>query len=353
MVNQISGLCVPFPTDQNLHTFLFSNPLQHHPNRFAEHYPDHTYNGQPIPSQRPVLVHDGTGAQLSWARLKADSLRLARSLAALTGEPVKFQPGGAAANQPIHAPRTTVLMHLPNGVVWPLIALGVVAANLTVCPISTYLSPRELAYILAQARPQVLFTTAGMDGELPLRQALQSLVDSEPVDQGQVPGRHISEWARELARDWDEAKAARCERSNQVPYRRRRVYTVDVSSGMDYYGSNFNRHGVSAAADPRDWSNLLLPPPGCKAEGSLATLDCPAFEPAPMSEEEQRRRTAFVLWSSGTTGQSKGVLLSHRALIANSMGTWDANPHFCGPFHGKHGGGERWITLAPWYHVYG
>ena len=348
-----SGLKGSFPTDQNLHTFLFSNPLQHHTNRFADEYPNHTFDGTTIPEQRPILVHDGSGAQLSWARLKADSLRLARSLQTLTGAPVPFVSDPSRAREPIHAPRTTVLMHIPNGMVWPLIALGTVAANLTVCPISTYLSPRELAYILAKARPQVLFTSVGAEGEEPLRKALQLILDSPPTDQGQVKGADIHAWARQLAADWDEAKAARLEKSNQVPFLRRRVWTVDVSSGMDYYGTNTNRHSVAAAHDPRDWTHLLLPPPGSKAEGSIASLDRPAFTPAPMTPEEQQRRIAFVLWSSGTTGQSKGVLISHRALVSNTLGVWDTNPHFSGTSRGANGGGERWITLAPWYHVYG
>ncbi|CBQ67386.1 related to 4-coumarate--CoA ligase 1 [Sporisorium reilianum SRZ2] len=348
-----SGLKVAFPDNQNLHTFLFSNPLQHHPNRFAEKYPNHTFDGTAIPEQRPILVHDGTGAQLSWARLRADSLRLARSLQTLTGAPPALASNPNNPREPIHAPRTTVLLHIPNGMVWPLVGLGTVAANLTVCPISTYLSPRELAYILAKARPQLLFTTVGADGEVPLRKALQLLLDSPPTDNGQVTGTEIQAWARQLAADWDQAKAARLEKSDQIPFLRRRVWTVDVSSGMDYYGNNMNRLGVASAHDPRDWTHLLLPPPGSKAEGSIASLDRPAFTPAPMTPEEQQRRIAFVLWSSGTTGQSKGVLLSHRALVSNTLGVWDTNPHFSGTSRGANGGGERWITLAPWYHIYG
>ncbi|PWZ02986.1 acetyl-CoA synthetase-like protein [Testicularia cyperi] len=353
MSNQISGLSVPFPADQNLYTFLFSNPLQNHPNFQPQKYPDHTNDGQPIPTHRPVLVHDGTGAQLSWARLRADSLRIARSLSTLTHRPVAFSPNPQNPREPIHAPRTTVLLHIPNGMVWPLIALGTVAANLTVCPISTYLSPRELAYILAKARPQVLVTTVGAEGEAPLRKALQILIDSKPADQGKVSAQEIKSWALQLARDWDEGKSARAERSNAIPFLRRRVWTVDLGSGMDYYGSNLNRHGVSAAIDPRDWTHLLLPPPGSKAEGSIESIDRPAYTPAPMTPEEQQRRIAFILWSSGTTGQSKGVLLSHKALVANTLGVWDTNPHFNGAYRGKYGGGERWIALAPWYHVYG
>lgn len=348
-----SGPTTPFPNDQNLHTFLFGNPLQHHPNHHERLYPNHTFDGLPIPTQRPILVHDGTGAQLSWARLKADSLRLARSLQTLTGTPLPFTPVPQRPYEPIHAPRTTVLLHVPNSMVWPIVALGTVAANLTVCPISTYLSPRELANILAKARPQVLFTTVGKEGEVPLREALQILLDSPIADRGQVKGQEIRSWALELAKDWDEAKTARLEKNNQIPYRRRRVWTIDIASGMDYYGSNINRNGVASATDPRDWTHLLLPPPGSKAEGSIASLDRPAFVPAPMTPEEQHRRIAFVLWSSGTTGQSKGVLISHRALVSNTLGVWDTNPHFSGTSRGPYGGGERWITLAPWYHVYG
>ncbi|TKY90027.1 hypothetical protein EX895_000025 [Sporisorium graminicola] len=348
-----SGRKVTFPETQNLHTFLFSNPFQHYPNHFADKYPNHTFDGTAIPEQRPILVHDGSGAQLSWARLRADSLRLARSLQVLTGAPPAFVSDPKRPREPIHAPRTTVLLHIPNGMVWPLVALGTVAANLTVCPISTYLSPRELAYILGKARPQVLFTTVGAEGEIPLRKALEILLESPPTDNGQVKGTEIQAWARQLAADWDQAKAARLEKGDQIPFLRRRVWTVDVSSGMDYYGNNMNRLGVASAHDPRDWTHLLLPPPGSKAEGSIATLDRPAFTPAPMTPEEQQRRVAFVLWSSGTTGQSKGVLLSHRALVSNTMGVWDTNPQFSGTSRGTHGGGERWITLAPWYHIYG
>ncbi|KAI3481464.1 hypothetical protein L1887_56011 [Cichorium endivia] len=324
----ISGLDVAFPQDQNLHTFLFSNPLQNHPNRFADEYPNHTYDGAPIPQQRPVLVHDGTGAQLSWARLKADSLR----------------------------PRS-----VPTGTHGPTARLCTQSQTSTRAhPCASYYRahahpqcPRELAYILAKARPQLLFTTVGAEGEVPLRKALQLLLDSPPSDLGQVKADEIRAWATELARDWDQAKAARLEKSNQIPFRRRRVWTVDISSGMDYYGTNFDRNGVASAHDPRDWTHLLLPPPGSKAEGSIASLDRPAFTPAPMTPEEQQRRIAFVLWSSGTTGQSKGVLISHRALVSNTLGIWDSNPHFSGPSRGSNGGGERWITLAPWYHVYG
>lgn len=89
---EASGESVDFPRTLNLHSYLFSNPFQHIQNPDHERYPNHTYNGQPIPPHRPVFVHDGTGTQISWQRLKLDSLKVARSLNALVGTPVKLVP---------------------------------------------------------------------------------------------------------------------------------------------------------------------------------------------------------------------------------------------------------------------
>lgn len=221
------------------------------------------------------------------------------------------------------------------------------------CPVSSLLSPRELSHILAKARPQVLVTTVGQDGEGKLRKALHLLLEGEEKDNGLVKGHEIRAWARELAVSWDAGRASRSQRSEQLPFRQRRVWTVNLGGSADYYGSGFEKTGIPASVDPRDWSNLLLPPPGSKQEGTFEGTDSAVFSVEPMSEEEQRRRVAFLLWSSGTTGQSKGVLLSHQAAISNTAGIWRHNRHFNGAFKGAFGDGERWLALAPWCHVYG
>ncbi|KAN0066533.1 hypothetical protein ACQY0O_000627 [Thecaphora frezii] len=236
---------------------------------------------------------------------------------------------------------------------WPILALATLAANYTLSPISTHLSPRELAYILAKARPQVLVTTTGAQGEGQLRKALDILLQGELQDQGVVKGSVIRAWARELAADWDQGRAARLQKADGLPLRRRRVWTVDLSGGADYYGHGFNNHGIAASVDPRDWTNLLVPPPGSKQEGTFEGTASVPFQVAPMSPEEQNRRVALMLWSSGTTGQSKGVLMSHRACVSNTQSLWTYNMHFKGPSRGGYGGGERWLALAPWCHVLG
>lgn len=104
--NRFVGHSTKVPDDGVFH-FCFSNPFQHAPNDYApasveSPSPEHAFNGQPIPPQRPSLIHAGTGATLSWQRVRADSLRVARYLHAIVGselpcdsgsEPVSSMPG--------------------------------------------------------------------------------------------------------------------------------------------------------------------------------------------------------------------------------------------------------------------
>jgi hypothetical protein len=101
--NSAAGPSAPIPSD-DLYTFCFSNPFQHAPNEFVPHSigritPHHTFDGQPIPPQRPSLIHAGTGATLSWQRARADALRVARYMRAIVGDELSWD--GKAGNSPV------------------------------------------------------------------------------------------------------------------------------------------------------------------------------------------------------------------------------------------------------------
>lgn len=214
--------------------------------------------------------------------------------------------------------------------------------------------PAELANILAKARPQVLVTTVGANGEDRLRAGLQVLLDRPEQDAGAQSGREVKRWAAELAASWDRGRRQKSEKGSRMPTKEQRVWSVNLASwgGADYYGTSMRGDGVSTLMDPRDWSHLLSPPHGHKHSGTADSLTREAFSVRKLAEKEQARRVALLLWSSGTTGGSKGVLLSHRNIVASICSTWTAGVHTHAATSGG-GGGETWIALAPWCHVYG
>jgi acyl-CoA synthetase (AMP-forming)/AMP-acid ligase II len=207
-----------------------------------------------------------------------------------------------------------------------MLLLGAVANGLTVSPISPLLTASELSVLLAKARPALLCTTLGA-GESIMRSAVQQLA-TQPLDVG--PGKQaVKRWADDTIAHWSS-----------------RIFTVDTMA------DNFDLQATQKRA-ASDWTQLLQPtaePFVCKE----------------MSGDEQGRRAAVLLWSSGTTGQrgrsprlrpaltlplltgaSKGVLLSHRNFVANTHCFWTSCPVLDGPRRGAFGGGERWVALAP------
>lgn len=115
----------------------------------------------------------------------------------------------------------------------------------------------------------------------------------------------------------------------KVPFKEhRRIFIVDPQND-DYGTSSPKKSRLPEGA--QDWKVLLADKP----------LNAPVhFEP-----EECKRRAAVILWSSGTSGRSKGVILSHYGLCTNMHAYWHCNPHFTTE--------HRWLGFAPFYHVFG
>lgn len=322
-----AGPHAPYPKEVDAHTFLFSsyyktlsNPHEH------DGFADHTFDNKDVPPTRPFVVDSTTGATLSFARLKADSLKVAVNLIETAGPPLPYNP--SAKLDATHSSRTTILVHLPNCIAFATVVLGALKAQHTVTPISSLLAPTEIAFILSKARPQVIVTSKGADGQGKVLQALDILAREELPNGVGIQRESIKKYVEDLKKHIADV-------ASSESTARRRIRTVDLAA--DYLGSGFSSAGQLAAQDPADWTHLLAP----SAQGHAA-LPCGTLD-----SRDQETRSALLLWSSGTTGLPKGVLLSHRSIIAGCVATW-MKPHEAGPWRK---GGERWIALAPWCHV--
>jgi acyl-CoA synthetase (AMP-forming)/AMP-acid ligase II len=201
---------------------------------------------------------------------------------------VKLPPTPTCPAGPEIAP--VVLIQLPNCLPFAPVFFGTLASGMTATLVSPALTSDEIAWILQNARPRVIVTATAC---LPAMQAA-------------------------LAKQTDTAFFS------AIP-----VLTVDAPA--DIYPS-----AQPSPPAPTDWRTLLAPSP---TPVNTTTIFPPATAPA---------RTAVILWSSGTSGRSKGVLLSHHALNFSIASLWhDAD------YYGARPQRQSWLGYVPFYHVFG
>ncbi|KAJ4246260.1 hypothetical protein NW762_013610 [Fusarium torreyae] len=266
----------------NVFDFLFSNPFQHE----SEFAPP-KQRVPKIHEDQPIFVDHASDRPLTFSRLRRDALTLAANLQSLGLDPSALEtlPPTASCSGPEVAP--VVLIQLPNCLPFATLLMGTIAAGLTATLASPSLSATELAWVIKSSRPRVLFTAKAM------LSTVEKAIESQE----------------------DEAYR------NSV-----RVFTVDVA--WDMYPLS-----PAAHAQDGDWMTLLAPPAS------------PLTAAHPFSSEAAKTRTAIILWSSGTSGRSKGVLISHQAINFSVASLWhDAD------FYGFH---QRWLGYVPFYHVFG
>lgn len=192
-----------------------------------------------------------------------------------------------------------VLIQLPNCLAFASVLFGTFASGLTASLASPALTATELAWILQNARPRAIVTAKASLGAM--REAIRAQED-------------VGFFAK-------------------VP-----VFTVDVAGDSYLSGSN---PPPSSSAPPshgqeQDWSALLR-----------TTPSTPAAKPYHLSAVAAPNRTAVILWSSGTSGRSKGVLISHGALVFATASIWyDADYH-------RPQLRQSWLGYVPFYHVFG
>lgn len=188
-----------------------------------------------------------------------------------------------------------MLVQLPNCLAFAPVVFGVFASGLTASLAAPALTASELSWILQNARPQAIVTAKACLGAM--REALRS-----PA--------------------LDQAYASR------VP-----VFVVDVATEQYPYSASASIDPKSRAQE-HEWTCLLSEP-----SFPMAPYQLPPGSAA--------NRTAVILWSSGTSGRSKGVLHSHHAIVFSIISLWaEADIH-------KPGFQQRWLGYIPFYHVFG
>lgn len=207
---------------------------------------------------------------------------------------VQGLPPTPTCQRPELAP--VVLVQLPNCLPFVSVVFGVFASGLTASLVSPALTASEISWILENAKPRAIVTAQSCIGAM--REALKSQKD-------QAYFSHIP------------------------------VFTVDVATEQYPFSESFSV-SPDHAAQERDWKCLLA-----------ATSPFVSVQPYRMPPSASATRTAVILWSSGTSGRSKGVLHSHDALVFATASIWhDCDVH-------KPGLRQRWLGYVPFYHVFG
>ncbi|KAK4224360.1 putative acyl-CoA synthetase /AMP-acid ligase II [Podospora fimiseda] len=238
-----------------------------------------------IKSSQPIFVDDKTGRELTFGQIQKDALCIAAGLLSLNLNPSDIHklPPTPACPQGPEI-APVVLIQLPNCLPFAPILLGTFAAGLTATLASPALTADEIAWILQNAKPKVIITAAAC---------------------------------------LDAMKAALAKQEDKEYFSSVPVYTVDPAT--EVYPS-------SAPAGVNSWRALLWSAP---------------YRGTPFKPESAAARTAVILWSSGTSGRSKGVLLSHHAINFASASLWHDADYY--PVSGA----QRWLGYVPFYHVFG
>jgi long-chain acyl-CoA synthetase len=258
-------------------------------------------------SDRPALRHKVAGVwqEISYGALGEISDRIAAGLLR-----TDFRAGDHAALLAPSSPR------------WVAAYLGILKAGGVVVPIDKDLKSAELRHIVTDSATRVLFTASPcleaaleLAGVLPALQRIVVLVPS-PDDRAdprvaQVVDALLKEW-----RNLVTTVALPPERVQRMELLARQVHRM-------FSAPDASRPDQGEIADPFDSAVSLRT--RLTREGRLVGLDdfcCSASLPGmPRNGHD----AAVILYTSGTTGRSKGAMLSHANIVSNILG---AASHF-------------------------
>jgi long-chain acyl-CoA synthetase len=217
-----------------------------------------------------------------------------------------FRPGDHAALLAPSSPR------------WVACYLGILRAGGVVVPIDKELKSAELRHILSDCVARVVFTESPYLETLlecvPALPALESIIMLHPTNKRGSDLR-TAQALEALLDEWQELIM-----SQEIPPER--------VAKMDLLASQVRLLLSEAAskAQEREGQDPLSPTRALRTtmtrEGRIIPLDAMQQQDAPPPTSLRKATdTAAILYTSGTTGLSKGAMLSHANIVSNLQGT--------------------------------
>ena len=255
-------------------------------------------------SDRPALRQKiaGSWQETSYGMLWSASDRVA---AGLVRE--GFRPGEHAA---ILAPSSTR---------WVIVYLGILKAGGVVVPVDKELKSAELRHVLGDCDARILFTDQPyLDTVVEIEEALPRLdriITLHPATgQGNADVR-ATRAVESLIEEWHALVS-----SLDIPTER--------VTRLENLASSVHRAlttGRTGRTDQDEADNLFstgrMLRKKLARQGRLLDLEALQHEAPPVSANRKTDDPAVILYTSGTTGRSKGAMLSHGNIVANILGT--------------------------------
>ncbi|CAH7675443.1 long-chain-fatty-acid-CoA ligase [Phakopsora pachyrhizi] len=286
--------------------FLFSNPfvrdspiIQRSPSKSTqEHFIPR------IPPSTTIFSDLSQESSIGWEDLRDESLAISCALNNHLGlwPPKLTKSTSKKGSIPSTVLSPVVMVHLPNGIPMALLTLGALAAGLTVTTVNPDLGAGELNRIIRVSKPAVIFSRFS---------CLSNVFSAISC----------------LEVDYDELKKRL----------RRHIYIIDHEHYQAYWDSHKAPDSPHLIPPVLDWKGLINHNDPCLKNYQPFKFTDPEFE--------SKARIALIFWSSGTSGNAKGVARNHYATVSSLVSLW----HLLLEMESH----ERIAGVVPFFHVLG